>query len=263
MVEAQFHAEKAIDFYYKENFDSSIVYYHKVNNLLPDYWQSFYNSAVCFAMKSQKDSCFCYLKKYITFSKEKVSLGYLKNENFKLIGDDSLEILKNLAVSSLILDKSKNISLITQLEYIDAREQEILGNNKISKTNKDSLLLINFINFCSIVDTNDFPSKNEIGIATGAIYRLVLHLDYEPNIQLSLGRKMLKQTKKGYNEKGSAYIVDRSLRNLGKPQLYGTIIENNSNSLYKVDDMKKVIKRRKKLKFQSIEDYLQNKSITK
>ncbi|MBP5982703.1 MAG: hypothetical protein KA734_03195 [Fluviicola sp.] len=263
MVEIQFYAEKAIDFYYLEKYDSSIVYNYKVNSVLPEYWQSYYNSAVCFAKKNQKDSCFKYLTKYVTLAKEKVNLGYLKNENLNVLSHDSLSKLQSLAKSNLVLDITKNYDLISNLELLDGKEQEILGNGFGRDRKKDSLLLNNFIKFCSIIDTNNFPSTSEIGIATGAIHRLILHLDYAPNMQFSLGKKLLKQHKKGYNKKGSAYIIDRSLKNLGKPQLYGTILENNTNSLYVVDDMKKVIKRRKKLKFQRIEDYLQNKSITK
>jgi hypothetical protein len=165
-----------------------------------------------------------------------------------------------------------NYELTDQIEYYLGKDQEILSNPRFidnkNKLEKDSLLKQNIIELMEKVDTSKFPLKSEIGTeGIGALHILFLHMDYWPLIQFSIGNKMLSLgSENGYSEKDAAYIIDRSLRNMKKPQLYGTILITNKDGkreLYPVDDLEKVKERREKLGFQSLNDYFQNLSITK
>lgn len=206
------------------------------------------------------------MNNYVVYSKEKCSCALVKytkdfeslNKNKKL---DSILI----KCCSYSMEKVKDEKLMSKLVVLNAVEQEILGNDNSDRIGK---LKENFKDFCSFVDTTNFPSVLDIGDkGINSISLIVLHADYYPTIQNSLGLKLMKQyDMKGYNVKQIAYIIDRSLMNLGRPQLYGTILsedENGKRVLYKCDSLEELVKRRKKLGFQSYEEFLKNKSILK
>jgi hypothetical protein len=266
-IEAQEFGQKAIDFYYLNQYDSAIYYNRFVLNDLRTYYEGYYNQAVCFGMSNNSDSTFYNLKKYIEYGKEKINVGYYKNIAFSCLSASQIDSLIILSKDILTNENKKvNLELIYNLQYISGKEQEILGNNYIDSKLRNELLLANFKVFCNLVDTNNFPSQKNIENGINNISLIILHADYIPSIQNSLGNKLMADFRKGYSKKMAAYIIDRSLRNLNQPQLYGTILMtdgSNNRVLYKVDDYKKMIKRRKKLKFQPIERYLTNFSILK
>lgn len=264
----QLIAERAVKEYYLNNLDSAIFFYKKLILLDSNYYQGYYNLAKIYQLNKMQPEAINTVEKYVSISKGKCKCSYLEAEPFGQINDSIFDNQKKLCCSQFesysFENKLKKPYLLNALEAIDGKEQEILGNTVISKAERIAQLKTNFTQFTDKVDTIRFPKKNEIGKGTAIVQLIILHLDYYPTIQLSLGKKLLHQKKSGYEPKMSAYIIDRALRNIGQPQKYGTLIDkNNKETLYVVDDYQKMVKRRKKLGFQPVEEFLKNKSITK
>lgn len=268
-------AQKAIIYYYNGNNDSSIFYYRKLLHLKPDYYQGYFNIAKAYAQKQDYRNVMDCLKKYVRLSKEKCICSYLtETEEFKTIIDslpflpvkDSCCYYQN---KYAIDNKLRHPEVLSKLQYLDGREQEILGNTNYWQKDGsagEALLKNNFTEFAALIDTTNLPGHEDIGKGTGLVQLIVLHCDYYPSIQYNLGKKILISKEKGYDPKMGAYIIDRSLQNMGKPQLYGTVLLKNNTGeeiLYQYDDLEEVKKRREKLHMQTIEEYLKNKSITK
>ncbi len=263
---AQYLGQKAIDNYYKKQYVEAVKIYDSLFILKPSYYQGYFNQARCLALIGNYERTIKALNNYVAYAKDKCNCALIKytkdfenlNKNKRL--DSSL--IKCCANS---VEKVRNEKLMSQLIILDAVEQEILGNNN---SGREGRLKENFKVFCNLVDTTNFPSVKDIGDkGINSVSLIVLHADYYPKIQNSLGRKLMEQyKKKGYNVKQIAYIIDRSLRNLGRPQLYGTILSEDGSGkrvLYKYDSLEELVKRRKELGFQSYEEYLKNKSILK
>lgn len=263
---AQYLGQNALDNYYKKKYVEAVKLYDSLFKLKPYYYQGYFNQARCLAVIGDYERTVKALNNYVLYAKDKCNCALIKyTKDF-----ESLNKNKSLD-SSLIkccpnsVEKVKNGKLMSQLIVLDAVEQEVLGNDNSEREGK---LKENFKVFCSLVDTINFPSVKDIGDkGINAVSIIILHADYYPTIQNSLGRKLMKQyKKKGYNVKQIAYIIDRSLRNLGRPQLYGTILSEDGSGkrvLYKYDNLEELVKRRKELGFQSYEEYLKNKSILK
>ena len=263
---AQHLGQKAIASYYKKEYVEAVKIYDSLFVLKPSYYQGYFNQARCLALIGDYERTLKALNNYVTNSKDKCNCDLVRyTKDFESLHNNrSLDsfLIKCCAYS---VERVKNEKLMSQLIVLDAMEQEILGSDNSDRIGK---LKENFKVFCSLVDTTNFPSVKEIGNkGINAVGIIVLHADYYPAIQNSLGRKLMKQSKnKGYSVKQVAYIIDRSLMNLGQPQLYGTILSEDGNGkrvLYKYDSLEKLIKRRKELGFQSYEEYLKNKSILK
>lgn len=270
-TEKQQLAEKAINFYYSANYDSAIFYYSELINSDTNYYQAYYNLAKCYIKKGDTHNAIINASKYVNFSKQNCKCSFFKDALFNDVKNDTsfvstINKCRQYFNEYVAENKIQNPELLLAIQYYDAKEQEILGNRVISKNERDSLLYNNFSLMFSNIDTVHFPDKKAIGNGTSLIQIMVLHMDYKPALQYYYGVRMLQMKNKNYNKKMSAYIVDRALKNMNRPQLYGTILvknENNQSVLYQVDNHEKMIKRRKKLKFQPIEEYLKNKSITK
>jgi hypothetical protein len=268
----QITAERGIRDFYFEKLDSSIYHYKKLLLLKPEYYQGHYNIARAYAKNKDYINAILSIEKYVKFSKEECRCSYLNNSDFENICDTAFNNSKRKCCEKFeIYVKEKKLTkpaLLLQLENYVGKEQEVLGDRHWNGKNRerDSILKINFLEFTQIVDTINFPTETEIGKGVGSVSVIILHADYFPSIQNSLGQKLLKLETKGYDPKTAAYIIDRSLRNMNKPQLYGTIlIKKNGKdyALYDYDDIEKLKERRKNLCFQPIEDYMQNLSITK
>ncbi|MFO0322091.1 MAG: hypothetical protein ACK504_06665 [Bacteroidota bacterium] len=267
----QITAERGIRDFYLENLDSAVFYYNKLLLLKPSYYQAHYNLARVYAKKKDLKNTKLSLEKYIEFSKENCKCSFLGIKDFDAINDTLFQKYKIICCNQFDWyvkeNKLTNPQLLFKLEEIDGKEQEILGNSE-NREKQKTMLKANFQEFCQLIDTTNFPTEQEVGRGIGLIQLVILHLDYYPSIQYNLGYKLLNQSERGYSKKMAAYIIDRALRNLGKPQLYGTILNKNDNgqterTLYFYDDLEKVKARREILGFQSIEDYLKNLSITK
>lgn len=264
-------AERALSEYYYNNIDSSAFYYEKLLLIDSLYYQGYYNLAKVYSLKRDTNKALLNLMKYVSYSGLKCKCSYISDELFGFINDSLYSKIKKTCqfeFDKYVKEKHiKQPELLNKLENIEGKEQEILGNRTLQNfpAQRDKFLKENFMSFAQIIDTVNFPNEFEIGKGTSLVQLIVLHADYYPAIQLSLGNKLLKQSKKGYSKKMSAYIIDRALKNQNKPQLYGTMLIKTSkgDELYNCDNYLKMKKRRKKLKFQSIDDYIKNKSITK
>lgn len=263
---AQYLGQKAIDSYYKKQYVEAVKIYDSLFILKPSYYQGYFNQARCLALIGDYERTIKALSNYVAYAKDECSCTLIKYTK------DFEDLNKNKSLDSFLVkccsnsvEKVRNEKLMAQLIVLDAVEQEILGNNNSERKGK---LKENFKVFCSLVDTTNFPSVEDIGDkGINSVSLIILHADYYPTIQNSLGRKLMKQyKKKGYNVKQIAYIIDRSLRNLGQPQFYGTILSEDGSGkrvLYKYDNLEELVKRRKELGFQPYEEYLKNKSLLK
>ncbi|MBD3636825.1 MAG: hypothetical protein HUJ25_05730 [Crocinitomicaceae bacterium] len=118
-----------------------------------------------------------------------------------------------------------NVELTDRLGYLGMIDQ----NSLICKTSygercgeiTDSLLEINVKTLASLIDTLNLPSKSEIGhIGRAAIFMVILHADFNPELQLRIAERMLAQLE-SYPPDWVAFITDRALSYNGKPQRYG------------------------------------------
>jgi hypothetical protein len=263
---AQYLGQKALDNYYKKQYPEAVKLYDSLFELKPSYYQGYFNQARCYVLIGDNKRTVEALNKYVFYAKEKCNCALIKYTK------DFEDLHKNRDIDSSLAKccsyskgKVGNEELMSKLIVLDAVEQEILGNDN---ADRKARLRENFKAFCDLVDTTDFPGVKDIGEdGINSVNTIILHADYYPTIQNSLGWKLMKQDeKKGYSVKEAAYIIDRSLRNLNRPQLYGTISledQNGKRALYKYDDLEKLVKRRKELGFQPYEEYLKNKSILK
>lgn len=266
-------AQKALTFYYFRTLDSSVYYYNLLLNKKPSYYQGYYNLARAYALKNDYKGTINALSNYVSNVKEECNCSFLTDvDSFKPYKDSVAfkAIVTKCCGSFLKYVLEKKITQpekLLKITYLDGKEQEILGNDSLYKNRSEQIqqLKRNFAAFTQVIDTTNFPSAASIGKGIELIQLIVLHADYYPGIQFSLGQKLLScSEEKGYNPKMAAYIIDRALRNMGKPQLYGTILlRNNAEvTLYNYDDLEKLKERRKKLNFQTVDEYLKNQSIT-
>ncbi|MFH1004735.1 MAG: hypothetical protein V1781_04470 [Bacteroidota bacterium] len=266
------------NYYYHNQFDSSAYYYEKLIKSNPEKYTLYYNQAVDYASLGNVDKAMKSLKQYYSKGGDNCHCSFMKlnprfislaeNKSYKKLINKCYRVGKHNAKKM----KISRYELSDTIQFYLGRDQEILnspryidGNNK---QEKDSLLKMNLFNLLNNIDTTFLPVKSEIGIGgTGALHVLFLHVDYLPSVQYSIANKMLSMgQEKGYSMKNAAYLLDRSLRNMHKPQLYGTIISPSTNGkreLYPVDNIEKVKQRRKELGFQPLEESLKNYSITK
>ncbi|MCB9335267.1 MAG: hypothetical protein H6586_03905 [Flavobacteriales bacterium] len=259
-------ANEASAFYYSDNFDSSIVSYGYLHSIKPNFKLE-YNIAVLYAINNKKDSAIVYLSKYID-SEEKCECAYLNNSAFKLLKVYSeFELIKNKCDSIQKHKGIKNISLYNNITYLYGKDQEILGASAYKDIKEERRELMN--SFFAIIDSVGIPHEEDI-TQTGINYFqiLLLHSDLFPNKQITIASKILKSKKfDKYNKKQLAYTIDRGYCNLNQPQLYGTILTTNpftkNSCLYQYDNFIKLSKRREKMDFQPISDFLENKSILK
>jgi tetratricopeptide (TPR) repeat protein len=263
---AQYLGQKALDSYYKKEYVEAVKLYDTLLKLKPSYYQGYFNQARCFALIGDNERTVIAVNKYVVHAQEKCNCALVKyTKDFESLNKHKRLDSSIVKCCSHSMEKVTNENLASKLIVLSAVEQEILGNDNSERIGK---LRENFKNFCSLVDTTDFPSIKAIGEkGINSVSLIVLHADYYPTIQHSLGLKLMSQfDKKGYNAKQIAYIIDRSLSNLGRPQLYGTILSKDENGncfLYKYDNLEELVKRRNELGLQSYEEFLKNKSILK
>ncbi len=259
-------ANRASRYYFLNQTDSALAAYRQLYARKPSYRLE-YNLAVVFMLQNQPDSALNYLKKYIAH-KNHCECAYLLNPVFDGIrnSDDFISIKSNC--DSIQKQKGiQNIELYNRLAYLFGKEQEILNASGYKNVTEQRRQLT--AEFLALVDSVGFPSKSDISSrGLNHFQTLLLHADLFPEKQVELATKILhSKHRKEYHEKQLAYTIDRGLCNMNKPQLYGTILAENPKTketcLYQYDNYKKLLKRRKKLDFQSVEEYLKNRNITK
>jgi len=120
----------------------------------------------------------------------------------------------------------------------------------------------NYIEIVKIFEEHGFLGYNKVE-KNGSLkfWLLVQHADLHPDFQEKVLNKMkIEAENKNASWKNYAYLIDRVLVNTGRPQIYGSQMEINSEGTSfqpkLLDEPKKVNKRRKKVGLKSIESYI-------
>jgi len=118
-----------------------------------------------------------------------------------------------------------NIKLTDQLMYLGMIDQNILfcKSSYGDRCNEitDSLLENNLHSMISLIDTLNFPTRSEVGIGgRQSIVFIILHSDFDPELQIRFGERMLK-IPESYPPVWSCWIIDRALSYNGRKQRYG------------------------------------------
>lgn len=264
-------ANRGMDHYYHKEYDSALVCYKRLLEMKKDYYQGYFNMAVFYAKMSEPKHAIDALTTYIKLAGERCNYPALMHStHFRSFRDSSRfgSLLKQARDSDARLkEKVSQPALREKLFYWVTLEQEWLGNSSMSVSERnDSIRASVFEPFLQQTDTAFLPGKKELGAAAAYLSLLILHADYLPSAQVSLGMQMLDRRKGEFDPKHAAYIVDRGLHNLHSPQRFGTILNTAPSgelSVYEVDDWAQMVQRRKSLDFQPIEEYLQNLNIYK
>lgn len=119
-----------------------------------------------------------------------------------------------------------NIKLSDRLMYLRMIDQNTLFCKDAQRERcseiADSLLKINLYEVISLIDTLNFPDYSEIGSnARDAIGLIVLHSDFDPELQIRFANRMLAKPE-SYPTSRGALIVDRALSYNGIAQRYGS-----------------------------------------
>lgn len=116
-----------------------------------------------------------------------------------------------------------------------------------------------------IVNEIGYPTIEKVGKETShKFFLMVQHSDAEPEFQYKMLQIISKEVEKGnVAARDYAYLTDRVMLALNKPQVYGTQVTFTKNGRAiprQLSDSLNVNQRRKKMKLGSIEEYL-NKNI--
>jgi|SRR3990167_8733140 len=110
-----------------------------------------------------------------------------------------------------------------------------------------------------IVEQFGWPTILLVGTqASNSAWLLIQHADYDLRFQKYCLRLMREAVKKGeVSKENIAYLTDRVLINIGRPQLYGTQFDNNNGALVPkpIKDPDKLDIRRRKMGLQSFKIY--------
>jgi tetratricopeptide (TPR) repeat protein len=262
-------ANRGMNCYYHMQYDSAVVFYKQLLQAKPHYYVGYFNLAVFYARMQEFGHAMDALEKYIALSDKKCNYPVMQFSCHFNALHDSARFVRLLKLAKRKDEHRKEKvcqpSLRDQLYYLVALEQEWLGNVNMSFSERsDSIRARVFEPMLQLLDTTHLPGKRELGAATAYLGLLILHADYLPAVQVSLGKQMLVRAEDGFEPKQAAYIIDRGLRNLHLPQRYGTILTSSAkgeHSLYTVDDWNLMVERRRALHFQPIEEYIQNLNI--
>lgn len=261
-------AHLAITNFWEGNCDSANFFYGKLLKKYPDNARLHYHLAANYAAQNKEDSTFYHLGQYLHLSTEKaVCQCFRTSKHFKTYLEtnwmDSLYKTcwnyKNMMDSSAFSQLSEAI-LADYIRYHLMIDQEILGHPRYldfrHEEEKDSLLWQNLKEVINLIDTLNLPTREMIGIAAGELQTLFLHADYDGDLQVRMGHRMLADSSKGYGIRTSAFMIDRGLSNKGLPQQFGTLKtrdEEGRFQLYQVDDPEKMNKLRRKIGLKPID----------
>lgn len=213
-----------------ENYEEAVLFLDSLeNNGRWDHKIAF-NKSICYKYMNNTDLCVSYLKKYLSFPTKSIKPGLVKKSGlFEVVENNKkLKKLLNKHIRKAYF-KIQNKEFAMELEYRNAREQEILmdssylNNRNIGR--RYERLAENVIPIIEYIQNYGLPTEKQIGSAVGIFSIMVLHMDYEPETQVEISRKMLSAAKEnGYNVCTVLYAIDRGLKNLGLEQEFGSMI---------------------------------------
>lgn len=107
-----------------------------------------------------------------------------------------------------------------------------------------------------IISEIGWPTISKVGEnASGIAWFLAQHSDYHLDFQKQCLELMQSQPKGEVKTQNIAYLIDRTRKNAGEPQLYGSQFEKNWE-LWKVEDPEHLDERRKEMGLSSIDTYI-------
>ena len=170
---------------------------------------------------------------------------YMNRDKFVYVG--SVDIIE--------VDCSKKVQILSEVLESDQRIRK--SNDFINYAKEDHRnqeLVISIIEKCGMPTLKEVDQKQMDAIWLGLQHSTKeIRKKYFPQVE--------KAVKNGDLSKGQyALMKDRMLMDEGKPQIYGSQIENGK--LYKLENPKTVNERRKEMGMESIEDYLKRFNLT-
>ena len=170
---------------------------------------------------------------------------YMNRDKFVYVG--SLDIIE--------VDCSKKRQILSEVLESDQRIRKSNEFIKYAKEDhRNQELVISIIEKCGMPTLKEVDQKQMDAIWLGLQHSTKeIRKKYFPQVE--------KAVKNGDLSKGQyALMKDRMLMDEGKPQIYGSQIENGK--LYKLENPKTVNERRKEMGMESIEDYLKRFNLT-
>lgn len=252
---ASAYSSQFMDSYSGKNYEKAILFLDSIELMGKKDHRTIYNKAICYKYLNQDSNCERYIREYLQYPLEKIKMGYVTQSILKDCYQGKIDL--NRRVDSLINLKYKDVSdpdLALIIECLDAKEQEILMDsaymNNRKMEDRYARLEANFnIIYPSIKKNKSLPSFKTVGQSLYFFELMVLHMDYNPKLQLKLGKKILASSLKNGNDVGrTLYCIDRALRNLNRKQKYGSIILNRGQSdseIYKYKGSLKMLNRRR------------------
>ena len=170
---------------------------------------------------------------------------YINREKFVYVG----------SVNVIEVDCSKKTQILSEVLESDQRIRKSNDFIKFAKEDhRNQELVISIIEKCGMPTLKEVDQKQMDAIWLGLQHSTKeIRKKYFPQVE--------KAVKNGDLSKGQyALMKDRMLMDEGKPQIYGSQIENGK--LYKLENPKTVNERRKEMGMESIEDYLKRFNLT-
>lgn len=170
---------------------------------------------------------------------------YINKDKFVYVG--SVDIIE--------VDCSKKRQILSEVLESDQRIRRSNDFIKYAKEDhRNQELVISIIEKCGMPTLKEVDQKQMDAIWLGLQHSTKeIRKKYFPQVE--------KAVKNGDLSKGQyALMKDRMLMDEGKPQIYGSQIENGK--LYKLENPKTVNERRKEMGMESIEDYLKRFNLT-
>lgn len=256
------YSNRFTDNFSSKDYEKSMLFLDSLELIGKKDYKIVYNKAICYYYLNQQKKCEDCILEYIKYPIDKIKIGLITNS---ILGNycKSETKIKSI-IDSLIKLKYQTVSdpnLTMVLECVDAKEQEILLDtmymNNRNLDDRYHRLKINFNIVNSYIKENGLPSFKTVGKSVSLFELMILHMDYNPKLQLKIAKKMLSShIENGYDIGRTLYCIDRALRNLGKKQKYGSIILKRGkpeSKIYKYrGTLKKINRKRAKYKVVSI-----------
>lgn len=277
-MDAEIYAYSFMKSYSGKNISEAVRYLDSIALAGENDYKLMFNKAVCYSILKEEDSTQKYLTAYLqcegNFSKVP---GVIKYSNLaqSIEKNEKLKVLYS-QLEDEFCQTVTNCELALKIQFCNFKEQEIMMdtafNNGKNTAVKYDLMRDNFSFIKDQLNGIGFPNKEEIGASLGLLRVLILHMDYDPKEQLKWAKKMLRQAKKDGSDFGNIiYAIDRSLKNQGKKQKYGSIIYNRGTKESQIyiyrGSLKRLNKRRAKFDLNAISEdessILINESISK
>jgi hypothetical protein len=266
---------KADSFYMESNYQMATHSYEAAFKVRKPLLGDLYNCAACYISQGEKDKGFYYLQQLITrgFADTK-KIG--SDSSFEPVWKDArwIPMLDKVAVNKSKMMGKYGIDLIEELkkiydadqlyrnQYLDLLKVEHKNYEDLSRI-RDSIIHYDSINIeriTALIDKYGWPGMDVVGgLGNMAAFFVIQHAD------LATRKKYLPLVKRSVKERQTpithyAYLLDRTLTDEGKKQIYGTQLEMdtliNKNKLLPVKDPRSLNKRRKEIGLCTIEQYL-------